>query len=227
MEAQKIERDELGLVLGINYVFNERGRVNWRKMVQPEYIVPNRARTDETDITKLDDSKLLIKLGGLKDLAQIRGYKRVVYKPITATPEFVSMSCNILWKANYETEFDEIEFEGTADAHPGNTEDFARAYLTAIAENRAFARCVRNFLKIDIVSQEEVSSKATENSFAPQKDLTHVLDALLIRKKIPFETLRAKLEEEGVANAQTFQSTDDIPKGLLFDVVMRLTKFKS
>lgn len=226
MEAKKIVRNELGLVEGITYVFNEHGRVNWRKMVRLEYLVPNRQRTEETDITKLDDSKLLIKLGGLKELAQLRGYSKLTYRTIAATPEFVSMACNIVWKPNYETEFETIEFEGTADAHPENTEDFTRFYLTAIAENRSMARCIRNFLKIDLVSQEEVSSKVTEHSDGPQKDLSAVLDALLERKKVTFDALRNKLVSEKVSGAEDFATVADIPKSMLFDLVMRVSKIK-
>ena len=49
-------------------------------------------------------------------------------------------------------------FSAIGDASPNNTESFARFYLGPIAENRAFVRCVRNFLKINVVAQEELGS---------------------------------------------------------------------
>jgi len=69
-----VKRNEYGLLedKNINYIFNEDGSVNWRKMIKPEFLVANRDRTDETDISKLEDNELIILLGGLKDLANIR-----------------------------------------------------------------------------------------------------------------------------------------------------------
>ena len=51
-------RNELGLLEdpSIPYEFNEDGSVNWRKMIKPEYLVSNKQSTDETDVSKLDDS---------------------------------------------------------------------------------------------------------------------------------------------------------------------------
>ena len=44
----------------VNYEFNLDGTVNWRKMVKPEHLVPNKDRTSETDVTKLKDYQLII-----------------------------------------------------------------------------------------------------------------------------------------------------------------------
>ena len=125
-------------------------------MIRPEFLVPNKQRTQETDISKLEDKDLLILLGGIKELAQIRGFKSVGYSIPSATPIYVMAACTIAWVGNYETNNEDIIFEALADASPDNTQSFAKNYLAAIAENRAFVRCVRNFLKINIVGQDEV-----------------------------------------------------------------------
>ena len=83
--------------------FNEDGTVDWRKMIKPEFLVANRDRTDETDISKLEDNELIILLGGLKDLASVRGFNSVTYKVHEASPEYVCASCSIEWIGNYET----------------------------------------------------------------------------------------------------------------------------
>ena len=76
---KKIDRNEDGLINGVDYVFTDDGLIDWRKMVKPEHLVPNKDRTSETDVTKLKDYQLIILLGGIKELAQIRGYTDVKY----------------------------------------------------------------------------------------------------------------------------------------------------
>ncbi len=63
------ERNQYGLLedKNIKYQFNDDGTVNWRKMIKSEFLVANRDRTAETDISKLEDHELIILLGGLKD----------------------------------------------------------------------------------------------------------------------------------------------------------------
>ena len=50
-----IKRNEYGLMEGLDYVYQENGLVNWRKMIKPEYLVPNRQRTQETDVSQLKE----------------------------------------------------------------------------------------------------------------------------------------------------------------------------
>ena len=85
-----VKRNQYGLLedKNINYIFNDEGSVNWRKMIKPEFLVANRDRTDETDISKLEDHELIILLGGLKDLSNIRGYSSVTYNVTHASPEY-------------------------------------------------------------------------------------------------------------------------------------------
>ena len=159
-----VTRNQYGLIEDqtLNYIFNDDGTINWRKMVKVEHLVPSRQKTQETDVSKLQDKDLLILLGGIKELAQIRGYTSVEYKVVAASENYFATSCRITWLPNYETGGKEVVFESLADATLNNTKSFARFFLAAIAENRAFVRCVRNFLKINIVSQEELgdASKA-------------------------------------------------------------------
>ena len=86
-----IVRDDNGLISQpkIDYVFDERGFVDWRKMVKTEYLVANRQRTQEADVTQLEDKDLLILLGGIKELAQIRGYSSVEYDVKTPSADYV------------------------------------------------------------------------------------------------------------------------------------------
>ena len=65
--ATQVKRDSNGLLEGVDYVFTEDGLIDWRKMVKTEYLVSNRDRTSETDVTKLTDAQLIILLGGIKE----------------------------------------------------------------------------------------------------------------------------------------------------------------
>ena len=228
-----ITRNQYGLVedKSLNYVFNDDGSINWRKMVKTEHLVPNRQKTQETDVSKLQDKDLLILLGGIKELAQIRGYISVEYKVVAASESYFATSCRITWLPNYETGGKEIVFESLADASVNNTKSFARFFLAAIAENRAFVRCVRNFLKINIVSQEELGdAKLLYDGALTQDNPTspHVLLEKVIKEKnISFDVLKNKLIKENFENAESLNSISDIPKVKIFELIERIKSIKN
>lgn len=225
-----INRNQYGLLenANINYIYNDDGTINWRKMVKQEYLVPNRQKTQETDVSKLEDKDLLILLGGIKELAQIRGYTSVEYKVVAATDNYFATSCRITWVPNYETDGKEVVFEALADATVNNTKSFARFFLAAIAENRAFVRCVRNFLKINIVSQEELGdaklldegNSGSENPTSPHA----LLEKVMKDKNVSFEQLKKKLIKEKFDNAEQINSLTDISKSKIFELIERIKK---
>jgi hypothetical protein len=214
----------------INYVFNDDGSINWRGMVKQQYLVPNRQRTQETDVSKLEDKDLLILLGGIKELAQIRGFTSVEYKVVTATDNYFATSCKITWAPNYETENRPVVFEALADASLVNTKDFARYFLAAIAENRAFVRCVRNFLKINIVSQEELGDVklglVAKENFEKENPMnpTLLLEKIMQDKGITFDVLKKRLVKEKFDSADNFNSIKDVPKSKVFELIERIKK---
>lgn len=234
-----IKRNEHGLLEGIKYSYQDDGLIDWRKMVKNEHIVPNRDNTSETDVTKLKDKDLIILLAGLKDVAQMRGIKSVKYNIVTASPEYVCMKCGITWSGNYETEGEDVYFESTADAGLNNTEGFGQIYLAAIAENRAFCRAVRNFLKINIVAKEEIApnkgkqastTKVTTPSamFSSQSSVSMSPDSFLLtilkENNITFEQVRNKLIEENNTDAKKWSSVKDIPRLTAFEIIDRIQK---
>lgn len=225
-----INRNQYGLLenSNINYIYNEDGTINWRKMVKQEYLVPNRQKTQETDVSKLEDKDLLILLGGIKELAQIRGYTSVEYKVVAATDNYFATSCRITWTPNYETDGKEVIFEALADATINNTKSFARFFLAAIAENRAFVRCVRNFLKINIVSQEELGdAKLLDEGNSPSENPTSpysLLEKVMKDKNISLDQLKKKLIKEKFDNAEQINNLTDISKSKIFELIERIKK---
>ena len=197
-------------------------------MIKPEFLVANRDRTDETDISKLEDHELIILLGGLKDLASIRGFTSVTYNVNKACSEYVCVSCTITWIPNYETGGDPIVFESIADAGLNNTEGFGQMYLAAIAENRAFCRAVRNFLRINIVAKEEIknvkTSKPTPSVNTASPDI--FLAKLMKEKQIEFESIKARMVKEEINGASDWNTLKDIPRLKMFEIIERLQKKK-
>jgi hypothetical protein len=222
-------RDGNGLLTSVQYVFNQDGTIAWRRMIKPEYLVPNDRVTQEKDVTKLQDNELLILLGGLKELAQVRGYHSVEYRPTAAKLDYFSTVCRIVWIPNYETQGQSKVFEAIAGASLNNTEGFAQYYLAEIAENRAFARCIRNFLKINIVSKEEASKKLSEalsqaqESVQDGSDPVGTLEELVNRAGLTFEKIQQRLLKDGVKDAVNFQTLQDIPKPSVFELIDKIT----
>ena len=231
---EKLKRNEDGLLSNppVDYVFNEDGSVNWRKMVRTEFLVANKQRTQQTDVSQLEDRDLLILLGGIKELAQIRGFTDVYYTVHTASQEYFSTTCTIEWIPNYETDNKVVSFSALADAHQDNTYSFASNFLAATAENRAFVRCVRNFLKINIVGQEEmgggkqVFSQTTAKASTPKTDSdpTSLLQKVMDSKGVSFDMVKTRLLDENFPKADSFESTKDIPKTKTFELIARLKK---
>jgi hypothetical protein len=155
-----LERDERGLLTSVDYVYNEDGFVDWRKMIKQKYLYPNpdRGFDNNVDVSTLSDKDLISTLAGMKELLAIRGYNSVHYK-LNAGSDFVCATCTIEWIPNFETEGRTQVFSSTSSATLYNTSGLMSDYLAECAENRAFARCIRNFLKIGIPSREELFQK--------------------------------------------------------------------
>ena len=155
-------RDENGLLKNIQYIFNEDGSVNWRAMIKDEHLFPNRGwfegrgKDVPPNAQGLGDHQLLIKLGGIKELARLRGFNHVSYYAEKCEPDHVAVNCTVSFIGNYETGGDSISFQDMANATLENTSSFATKFLETIACNRAFVRCVRNFLNIHIVGDDEI-----------------------------------------------------------------------
>ena len=175
----------------------------------------------------------MILLGGIKELAQIRGFRKVSYDVVAANQEYFATSCTIDWVPNYETNDQPVSFSALADAHQDNTYSFASNFLAATAENRAFVRCVRNFLKINIVGQEEMGGGAKQSFSSQQKkqpasktdsDPTSLLQKVMDSKSVSFDMIKTRLVDEDFPEANSFMSARDIPKTKTFELIARLKK---
>ena len=169
---ESYQRDENGLLKNIQYVFNEDGSIDWRKMVNDEHLFPNAQAFNgnpPTSIEGIPDNKLLIKLAGIKELARLRGFSDVSYEVVKCELDHVAVICRMTFIPNYETNNEPITFEDMANATLDNTHDFGQNFLETMACNRSFVRAVRNFLNIHIVGADEIDTSNGKKVVAPQQ----------------------------------------------------------
>lgn len=226
-----ITRNEHGLINtgAVKYVYTPEGLIDWRAMINPKHLAINKFNFERKgkpipeSMTGLDDRDLLILLPGIKELAQMRGFSSVVYNISSPHPHYVVASCTISWIPNFETEGRVVSFTAIGDASPDNTNSFGKSFLGPIAENRAFVRSVRNFLKVNIVSQEELN---TQNPLASDsqtidpalESMIQVMDA----NKVTFEMIKATLMKENYPDADKLENLSQIPPTKRFELVGRI-----
>ena len=229
--ANKFKRDVNGLLECVDYTFNQDNTINWRAMINKEHLVPNRdafknqkdVNLKEIDITTLADNQLLILLAGIKELAQIRGYINVNYDVIQAQPDYVAVKCTINWIANYETGMQAVSFSALADAHLDNTKDFAKNFLMAIAENRAFIRAVRSFLKINIVGNDEIGKTTqVDSEVEPNTLITQpiaLLEKTMEEYNITFSQIKERAIQKNMNGSENWVEIKDIPPLSMFTII--------
>lgn len=222
------ERNAYGLLKGESYVYNDDGTINWRKMIKPEFLAPNKqyferfGKKTPDSIEGLEDKELIILLGGIKELASKRGFNHVCHTIVAPNADYVASTCSITWIPNYETGNREVTFCSVGDAHPFNTNGFGRKYLGAIAENRAFVRCVRNFLKINIVGQDEIdaSDKGEEEVDAS----VAILDSTMKQFNVTLDKIKEVLKNDKFDGWEGVTKLEDIPKFKQFELIERIKK---
>tara|TARA_R110001583_G_scaffold103163_8_gene250248 strand:+ start:1559 stop:2338 length:780 start_codon:yes stop_codon:yes gene_type:complete len=206
------KRNEHGLLENVDYEFNEDGSVNWRAMIKEEFLYPNkdwfvsRKKDVPSSIKGLSDKQLLIMLGGIKELAKLRGYNALDYKIENVADGYVVAKCQIEWMNNYETHDNGSyqQYTDVANATLSNTDNFCAKFLETIACNRAFVRCVRNYMNIHIVGADEIDkSKGADNSNTVEYDSSSDSSMLSLT---PAGTLQKALSEEwGVKTFEDFK----------------------
>jgi hypothetical protein len=224
------KRNEFGLIDNGSVLYHStpEGFIDWRKMINPKHLVPNKQNFEKfgKPIPKttegLEDKDLLILLAGIKELAQIRGFQSVDYQIASPAGDYIAVVCKIVWLPNFETENKAITFSAIGDASPFNTTGFGKNFLGPVAENRAFIRCVRNFLKINITGQDEMAPSASEQII--EDTSSNILEELMKKHGISFQKIKDKLIEEKFDNAANLENVSDIPKFKQFELIERIKK---
>lgn len=238
-------RNFFGLLETAEYKFRKDGKVDYKAMIDPECIIPNKDNTDETDIAKLKDKDLIVLLLGYRRLAALRGYSSIDYDIVSASQDFVCVKCTINWIPNYETDYRAVRFSSTVDKHLYNVQEFGKNHLTAFAENAAFCRAVRNFLEVPIVSKDEIGPKgvtrptqsaggqsadqpASKKLQKPQDILQSIVEN---DKGLSFEKFKEKIAgnkdwSTSYPSAPKWSGFSDIPASTALDIIGKLNKSK-
>jgi hypothetical protein len=106
--------------------------------------------------------------------------------------------------------------------------------LVEAASNRAYARNIRNFLNINVVSRDEISggSETEYSGIDNKQDVTSdiqvtKLSSVMAKKKISFELLKDKLiKEKCFDGVENMTSLDNIPKEMILNLIERLRRYK-
>jgi hypothetical protein len=156
-----------GLINTVNYTYDDFGFINWRSLIPKHFLFLNEQKFNSigkqlpSSVDGVEDSMIVIKLGGIKWLARIRGYEKVKFDLISCSPDNVIVKCIIDWIPNFENPIG-VTYEEIASCNFKNADEFNLKFAESIAANRAFVRCVRNFLNINIVGEEEIFNKEIE-----------------------------------------------------------------
>ncbi len=236
-------RDSDGLLSAIHHPRRPDGRIDWRAMVSPQFLYVNPDYEDELktrfnvksrrdiDPTKVPDNQLLIMLGGWEELLRLRGYKSHKYPILISRDGAVSVTCEIEFLGNFETDGHHVTHSAAAGANLHSVSGKFQLHLEAMASNAAFARCVRTFLNVPIYGKDEFDSDANkqfENKLkngenpliAPKIEATSQQDmstdphgwlrgkCLNRKKAITFEALKTRaceIKEGWVTDPQTWK----------------------
>lgn len=233
-------RNEDGLLNGVDYVFKDDGSVDYRAMLKPEHLVFNRQMKDDIEkkygkplsqlsVTEVEDKYLLILLSGIRYLAKLRGMISATPVVGASQPGHASVTVVVKWIANFETNGIEESYGDTGMANYSNTFDFAQLYLDSIANNRAFVRAVRNYLGINIVANDEVGPSKNLNPMVPESQTTGSSPSDLLEKKITSMNLDFNKFRDGFvkkygkvkleSNAADWKSPKDIPANDIYVIL--------
>ncbi len=226
-------RDSRGLINNLDYVYSKNGFVDWRAMVNSDFIVMNKdaakkagfdleTASDEDKRAKMlewNDDKKIILLGGLRDLAKIRGFLKVDQE-VKRTDGIATAVCSITWIPNFETDYKEVTYTAVGSATDQTIPFPYSQYLESIASNRAFCRAVREYLGILVVSDEELNPSGEDVKVkGGDADPWASIKSKCENKGIDFPTLKTWMEGHGMSIPSSCNSIESIPQNMIFNVL--------
>ncbi len=175
---------ETGLEVGRIYKFTPEGRIDYKSMIDKKFLyVANEYKDkvvkeqgkpiEEIDVFLVKDEWLRIKMGGINQLANLRGYRSLEYDLVTATDGKAACVCRMEFIGNCESDNLPFICSAMASATLRSVDVNFTPFLETFAENRSFARCVKRALQINILSDIEVggdSKKVATNSVSDGDD---------------------------------------------------------
>ncbi len=232
-----MKRLENGLIDGLNYIRDEKtNKIDWFKMIPPEYLYINQDKKNqiekrlgktfnEIQVSEALEIELVITLQGIRWLLDTRGYKNVDIKIDAANQEYAAATCKIIFLPNEEENVEQT-FTANASAHPGNTKSWYAKYLIEAASNRALCRATRNYLRVGVVSRDELgnSNEEDNNGQSSSNPQVELLQKELDKHHITFDQFKIKLVNDKVEGAENLKSLMDLSKDKIFEYLSRIKK---
>ena len=112
-------------------------------------------------------------------------------------------------------------------------------FLGAIAENRAFVRCVRNYLGINICGKDEISTSDKKEDATQEPEKTpesaqpikpdQPVNALIKRLKkfdppLTFTDVKNSMIKKKTPGAEDWNAIEDIPRTVIFQIIEMIDK---
>lgn len=211
---------------------------DWRSLIPSKYIEINNLwftengidpsklsdeNKEELKATRCKEEDLIIRLGGFKHLAHVRGIESVVYKVVHSEKDRVSTVCTIKFlPANLTDQdgkvfsFPSQTFSGAANANIENTSYPFSMFLESMAENRSFIRAVKSAFNINILGAEELQIEpqarqtdllGDEGTVSPQETLS----LMIAGGGKTFADLKSNLIKKGWEGQENWNNFQDIP----------------
>lgn len=212
IEKTLLSRDDNGLLPNVTHKFTDDGFVDWKAMIPEKYIVINedkfKNRGIPTSIKECKDNELLILLGGIKEVAKIRGLVTRSNKVVRADDTACVVECTVEFSPNFETGFRPLIYSDVASCGRDNcSSEIQRSFKESIAANRAFVRAVRNALRIDIVASDELDKPNYKQFSSKNSDEVPMGEE---SKKgvstLPWAMLRDSAKTQGFDDFQSFKT---------------------
>tara|TARA_R110000772_G_scaffold249530_3_gene364032 strand:- start:19733 stop:20542 length:810 start_codon:yes stop_codon:yes gene_type:complete len=229
---------------------DDNGQIDWESLIpDKEFYVNDEAFTIykkpiPNSTEGLKPYQKIVKLNGLKYIASLRGIADLDLQFVKAEADLVVVKYTIYWR-DLQNGMESNVSIGTAGVHFQNVDgDIGQRYMVETAENRAFARAIRNGLRIGSVCKEEISkrreeirgSKKDSNQNESQNEETPneapypspqvMLENLLNKyeKKITFDQIKEILIKEDKDGAASVNKPKDISDSVCFELIERINK---
>lgn len=228
-----------GLIEGIEYIKNDKGLIDWFKMIPQEHLYLNKDKTaaiekrlgksfSEVKVSEAIDSELVVKLSGIQWLLSVRGYEYSKILLNNSDRDFASATCEIKFIPNVEDLLGQT-FSACASAHRENTRSWYQNYLSEAASNRALCRAVRFYLNIATVSSEELGGSGSDEPITNTNtgiNPVEMLEKAAASKGYTFLDLKRKLtnDSQNYPGCEKYTKFSDIPKEQILKI---LEKFNS
>lgn len=234
--------DKESLWAHVEHARDERGFVDWKSLIDPKHIVLNtetvlkkgialdNMSSEEIEEYKASapESDLLIKLAGFKDLMKLRGYIDAYPEVLFANDEKVIIRYVIVWLPNFETRHKAVKTAAVASASVKTTTGKFQNFLETIAENRALVRCVKNFLNIHILGQDElpIEDNIQYVSSGDDPSVYSQIKEVLKQNNYSFEQLKKSMIKKNLPGAESLKKIEDIDPSVAL-IVLKMLKDKN